>query len=563
MAEVLTTAFKSDLTRDFFEDLQNNNFYAVVSSVSPDQTNRITAVNSYEAINQFKEKILFGKKIFSDDMKFMVKYYPWQKGQTYDQYDDKIDLTDKRFYAVVGPNNNDTGDYRVFKCLFNNNNESSETPPNYNAYAEGGIIKTADGYVWQYLYAISGSEFEAYNALGYIPIVGDFEINPDYSTQTGSQLGDIFVENPIDNAGYPHISGFLEGRTDDGEFTIRAETLSEISNYYAGMYIYTTNPSNSPDDPLVSRVFIIDSYYLDGSTGKGKVKVRNYPEGETIPGYLPPGIEDPGDPNPGQVFISPNANFSIVPRIEIKGDGEGAVAIPEIADGNIRSILVLNNGSGYTNITATIIDPLYDFDPDDPASIDLRAKLRPVLSPIGGHGFDLINELHCRHVLLYGYITETDNNNIGATNLFSHIGVIKNPEFKVDPAPDVFDNRIAVTTDNYKLLEVDKTVVQLDDNNIVTFSGRVHEIDEDANTVYISEYMGPYQNLTDEDTSFNITKNLVNELSQQVEINTPVEDNVVISDYVQKTGKVYFMEDFVPLERSKFSREEYKLVLEF
>ena len=49
----------------------------------------------------------------------MIKYYPWQRGAVYDQYDDAIDLDGSKFYAVVGPNDNDTGDYRIYKCLNN------------------------------------------------------------------------------------------------------------------------------------------------------------------------------------------------------------------------------------------------------------------------------------------------------------------------------------------------------------------------------------------------------------------------------------------------------------
>jgi len=42
-----------------------------------------------------------------------------------------------------------------------------------------------------------------------------------------------------------------------------------------------------------------------------------------------------------------------------------------------------------------------------------------------------------------------------------------------------------------------------------------------------------------------------------------VANNVIESPYTQRSGLVYFMEDFAPLERTQNSREEYKLLLEF
>ena len=68
--------------------------------------------------------------------------------------------------------------------------------------------------------------------------------------------------------------------------------------------------------------------------------------------------------------------------------------------------------SNYNSITATVIDPLFDFEPDEVNSVDVRATLRPILSPEGYHGFNLIDEMHCRRILLYSYITETDNNKL-------------------------------------------------------------------------------------------------------------------------------------------------------
>jgi hypothetical protein len=144
MPEILTTTMKNDVTRDFYQEILDNEFYFMVSSTVIGELNRIPAVNSLNSKMDFKESILFGKQVFNSDVKFMIKYYPWQKDALYTQYDDLIDLETENFYSVVGPTNNDSGDYRIYKCLSNNNGALSTVPPNYNPTTENQIYRMPD-----------------------------------------------------------------------------------------------------------------------------------------------------------------------------------------------------------------------------------------------------------------------------------------------------------------------------------------------------------------------------------------------------------------------------------
>ena len=98
MAEILTTKLKNDVTRMFYQEILDNDFYFVVSSTTTGLLTRLPAVNSLNSKNNFKEKIVFGKKVFDSDVKFMIKYYPWQKDASYTQYDDTVDLENTNFY---------------------------------------------------------------------------------------------------------------------------------------------------------------------------------------------------------------------------------------------------------------------------------------------------------------------------------------------------------------------------------------------------------------------------------------------------------------------------------
>lgn len=549
MPEILTTTLKNDSTRMFYQDILDNEFYFAVSSTVTGALNRISSVNSLNSKMTFKESILFGKQVFNSDVKFMIKYYAWQKDQLYAQYDDLTDLENINFYSVVGPTNNDSGDYRIYKCLSNNNGAVSTVPPNYNPTTENQIYRMPDGYVWKFMYYLTEQQFEAYNASGYIPLIGTFAIDPNLAQDannviTGSEVSDIFVENYIDNTGYPTLeSGIIAGPPqNDGTILILQSLQSQIANYYAGMTVYINSPSN------VSSAYVIDSYNWDPSKSLGTYKLIGDPQGDGV-------IQ--------------NSTVRIVPTVKIEGDGTGATAIPRIVNGRITNIELLTTGSNYNNITATVIDPLFDFEPDEVNSVDVRATLRPILSPEGYHGFNLIDEMHCRRILLYSYITETDNNKIGKSNSYSAIGIIKNPIFTPDPetantaSPDTFDNRIAITTDDYAKFDVDTFVSQVNINSDVTFSGRVHDVQPTSNTIFICNYMGPQVNTANNDLAFDYTKDLINSTGQRIKINIPVANNVIESRYTQRSGTVYFFEDFFPLMRAESSREEYKLILEF
>ena len=541
MPEILTTNFKSDTTRLFIDSLASDEYYLFVSSIStfdPD--------NTQFSKNQFLEKTLFGKKILTDDIYFMIKYYPWQKGLVYTEYDDRVDLTGVNFYAVVGPNDNDTGDYRLYKCIRNNNGTAVSNPPNHNSAQPDQIYETADGYVWKYIYAISDLEFEAYNALGYIPITGTFNSNPPATT--GGEISDVVVDNSLDNFGYVVETGGLVGNpfTTGDMIVDPSTTWSPIPNYYVGQYIYTTNPTNG-----ISRLFEIEYYEFNITTGNALIRVGQ----ELLTGAA----------NPVVAGVLSTANFSIFPKIKITGDGTGAYGIPNIVNNRIDSITMLTRGSNYRNAVVEVIDPAYDFNPEDITTTDVRVIARARISPDGGHGYNLIDEFKCRHFLLYAYITAEDNTQIGYTNTYGAVGIVRSPEFAAT-SPTVFDNRIAIVTDDIDRVTANTIVIQLDANNETVFSGVVHEVDFTSNTFYIAEYMGPYQNIAgtgNGDTSLDLNLLLRNETGQTIQINSPVNTNVTVSEYIQRTGEVYFMENFLPLERTDLSREEFKFVLEY
>jgi len=545
MAEILTTKFKTDATRLFYDDLTTSDMYVFVSGI---ELASISPKNALSAENNFLAKTLFGKKIRPEDTKFMIKYIPWNNGDSYVQYDDTVDLEDERFYAIVGPTNNDTGDYRVYKCLFNNYSGKVSSPPNFETTVEDQIYRTADGYVWKHLYAISLIEFEAYNALGYVPIAGVFDADPVANTSIQSTISDIFVTNKDINGGYDTVRGNVAGQPlNTGEIQVISSELAGNVNYHnAGYFVGQSLKARQAAQQQSTFVYKIVGYEWDPAFLRGIFVVD-------------------GDPSFSGDSIGPNAVVDILPRVEILGDGSGAVGIPLLVGDTIDSIQVLEQGSGYNNATARIVDPLFDFSPEDTSTTDVRAEIRPILSPNGDHGYNLLDELKCKHILLYGYITGDNNLEIGATNTYNGVGVVKSPQF-TGASPIVFDNRIKVRTADYIYVSVGDILTQVNASNDTVFSGVVHEIDATLSDIYIAEYTGSYPNNQasgNGDTSLDLTLPFVNSGGTVITPNDPAVDFITFPEYIQRTGEVYFMEDFFPLDRNDLSREEFKIVLEF
>ena len=665
--EILTNNFNSDINRMFITDtVDNQNMYMFVSTIGT-----FNPVDSAVSQNEFLENTLFGKKIHNDDINYMIKYYPWQRGSVYAQYDDTIDLDGLKFYSVVGPNDNDTGDYRIYKCLSNKEGAAAESPPTYDAANANQIYETADGYVWKYMYKLSTLQFEGYNALGYIPIDPTANTTPD--AVYGGGVSEILVENLLDNNGYEEkiatlfqifsrVQGSVQG---DVTMSLDPTTLDwdATSNYFVGQYCYITNPSSS-----VTNLFKVLDYTFNDTTGNAEIRVgaeisnpsRGNVEAATTANPVVitstgHGLVDgqpirfsnvggmtqinyEGAANSADVFyvktvdsdsfqlyttgvmnqngvtfagtntpldgsaftawtskgtynadkdlyvagVQTNALVKIFPRIDIQGDGVGAVAIPTVLNGRINKAIILNRGSGYNNVIASVADP-QSFDPTNDGDVDVRALLRPILEPNGGHAYNILEEFKCKHFSFYGYVTASDNTHIGGVNTYGSIGIVRAPQFRDGPnasipgtdwrststlglVPEVFDNRIAIVTDNYNDLTSNSTITQIDVDNNITFKAQVHEIDATSNTVYLAEYMGPYpnrSNVGNGDTSFNPNSDITSDTGQKIAINNPVASNVTYSDYIQRTGEVYFMEDFFPLARTELSREEFKFVLEF
>ena len=116
--------------------------------------------------------------------------------------------------------------------------------------------------------------------------------------------------------------------------------------------------------------------------------------------------------------------FDIGPKITISGDGSGAIAIANIntSANSISKIEMVTVGSGYSYADITISS--------NTTGTITSASLTPIISPPGGHGSDVKNELVAKFVGVSATFANNESGTIPTTNDYRKIGLLKDPLFK-------------------------------------------------------------------------------------------------------------------------------------
>ncbi len=549
---IKTSVLPYQIMSDFIADISTNNYFVFASSIN----NVSTSLNSAASSKLFLEKTLFGKKISASDVKYMIPKRIWAPGVVYDQYDDTKDLTTLDFYVISEPDS-ESGDYNVFKCIDNNAGGISIDKPTYDSdlSLSNYILRTSDNYIWKFMYSVKSSEYSFYRTKNLFPIIDSTSVQQ--IAKTGIDL--IIVENPDNNNGYESLSSTINTIGSDVSGSKRifinvnsGETFNPTNGYYKDYSFYVSSSNG-----VTSKLYTITNSGIRNSDQRPYVEIANY-NGEIT--------------NIGTVVWS----YSILPRVEIVGDGAGATAIPIMNGSKIKSVKILTNGVNYTRAIARIVKPNLGFEPASSASGDVTCKLRVVKSPGAhfgastGHGSNPAIELNSRYILLTTELTGVDDLVIPTSNTYSKLGLVRNPTFT--SATTIFDNRIKVRVSSVNQLAVGNIITQSGVSGITTFRGIIHAIDDINNFIYLTEFFGPYFDQS-ETTNFYLSSDYIDPARPLVSpagnidivANTiePIDTGVFNPKYVQNTGLVMYMTDFEPVERSNNLTEQYKFIIEF
>ena len=227
---VLTVHYYINQTKDFIANIRETQrayyVFAGRSQPWPDDSNPPPANTSVDQYQQtVYDDLLFGKRIESSDVEFMIPRYNWTANSVYAQFDPTDpDLYSKQFYAV-----NDQ--LQVFKCIFNNNGSNSTIKP--SLVTTRGNLNSADGYIWKYMYTIDSSSNLKFSSDSFVPALQDPNV------QSNSIPGTIDAMQ-ITNGGSGYSineEGFIVGFINPTTIQLPA-TGSSDDNYYTNSSIY-------------------------------------------------------------------------------------------------------------------------------------------------------------------------------------------------------------------------------------------------------------------------------------------------------------------------------------
>ena len=103
-------------------------------------------------------------------------------------------------------------------------------------------------------------------------------------------------------------------------------------------------------------------------------------------------------------------------NIKILGDGTGAEASAVVEGGRVVKINIDNPGSGYTWTDLSVIG-------NEGAS---GASIRAIMSPLGGHGSNALDELNSTSLVFYSSISRDKNQGLEITNDYRKVGLVRN-----------------------------------------------------------------------------------------------------------------------------------------
>jgi hypothetical protein len=184
------------------------------------------------------------KKIQSNDIAIVTERIDWESGTVYDYYRDDIDMLSKDDNGFLNLHFYVRNQYdQVFKCLWNNNGESSTEQPYFQpgTYGTNNIYKGADGYKWKYIYTIDIGNKTRFMDSVWMPVpILETTLDP-LSTSAG--CGDIEVINVINGgSGYnPANSTITVSITGDGSGAV----ASVISSNNTITDVVVTNPGTN------------------------------------------------------------------------------------------------------------------------------------------------------------------------------------------------------------------------------------------------------------------------------------------------------------------------------
>ena len=503
-----------------------DNYYIFASGMTEFEANTIPDVIDSPEKSFFRvyEEMAFGKKIEASKM---IKKIEWTTGEVYTQYDDLTDLSETNFYVLNSSN-------QIFKCIDNNFDAESTVEPE-NSTATGVPFETADGYRW----LLMGSLDEAKNSrLGTSEYI---TVEQDEDAKAAAIPGALWRIAITESGG--------------GFFT----SIGDLVRVTDTRYKLVQDEQSEEDNPLPEAINALINAALKAKNDEDNISLRTVTAYEVINNEVFVNIQAPFDSS----FATPSTplTYEIGARVDvISQTGVGALAFGAVdgLTGTISNVEVIAAGTGYLDALIVIRNL-----PD----ITQPAFARGVISPPGGHGFDIFKELYCEYLGLAVDFEEQFDELVK----YNQVGLLKNPIG--------FDNEPYLANSFDQLIELEFVpeaeiagtfepgdLVFGNDTRTVARVAFVDEANELIGVVGVignepfgSELLKTVEATYDQNEQGEFSpvhKGVVN--VQAMDPNAPLGDIKIFS------GDIMYLNNIVQVDRSLFgSKERIKMILRF
>jgi hypothetical protein len=228
-------------------------------------------------------------------------------------------------------------------------------------------------------------------------------------------------------------------------------------------------------------------------------------------------------------------------NIVITGDGTGATANAVLSNGSITQVLVNTQGSNYSYANVSVS-----------SANGTGAILTTAISPSGGHGFDLPDELGCSNIMITCEFQGTESNFVSANTTYTTIGLMTDPY-------------VAGTVGQPANGAIYNTTTQLlVSSGPLAFSG--NEIVYQGTSLATATFKGQ---LVDFSTGLNVLS-VINTVGSLV-INQPIIGATTgtsrtvlqstVPNFLTYTGNIFYVENRAVIQRSADGIEQFKFVL--
>jgi hypothetical protein len=326
------------------------------------------------------------KRVQVSDRTHVITNNTWANNTFYYQYDDlDASLETKAFYVY-------TSDRNVYKCIDNNNAANSTHMPSTTTTT---IEETTDGYRWKYMYTVSSGELLKFVTADFIPV-------KTLTANDGSAQWS--VQQNASNGAINHIKVIANG----SNYLYTTNTFVSISN----STLLTIGDNASGDDG----VYVGSCIFISSGQGSGQLRkiVKYFGANNTL--------------TVNNAFsTSPNTSstYYISPTVTIYGDSglttnsRATAYVSNAYAGQVRSITMINQGRSYSTANVVI---------SANSSYGLGATARPIISPLGGHGSNPVDELYGTSVMMNIKTINSESNTFVTNNDFRIIGVVRDPK---------------------------------------------------------------------------------------------------------------------------------------